>query len=233
MFSVRKVSYTVPSRLIGHCLKVHLYDDRLECFLGGRARAHPAARPYRPARSAAMSSTIGMCCQACDASRRRCAIWSGAMNCHRRSGPLADTVDRVACTDHRSAVVAARRALRPRRLASSPLFRHSARARARRALSTAHPASPLGGRAVGGQKRGHIRLRRSSDDQHEPDHCAPPGALGLIKGRTFWRSARRVSGSRIWRQLWAKRWSRTAIASCSPEPLTWCNGCKLLGATSH
>src|SRR5215467_4834071 len=34
MISVRKVSYTVPSRLIGHSLKVHLYDDRLECFLG-------------------------------------------------------------------------------------------------------------------------------------------------------------------------------------------------------
>jgi len=37
MISVRKVSYTVPSRLIGHSLKVHLYDDRLECFLGSTA----------------------------------------------------------------------------------------------------------------------------------------------------------------------------------------------------
>ena len=26
--------YTAPSRLIGHCLRVHLYDDRLDCFLG-------------------------------------------------------------------------------------------------------------------------------------------------------------------------------------------------------
>ena len=26
--------YSVPSRLIGHRLNVHLYDDRLECFLG-------------------------------------------------------------------------------------------------------------------------------------------------------------------------------------------------------
>jgi hypothetical protein len=33
-FTLRKVFYTVPSRLIGHRLKVRLFDDRLECFLG-------------------------------------------------------------------------------------------------------------------------------------------------------------------------------------------------------
>jgi transposase InsO family protein len=33
-FLLRRVFYTVPSRLIGHHLNVHLYDDRLECFLG-------------------------------------------------------------------------------------------------------------------------------------------------------------------------------------------------------
>jgi hypothetical protein len=33
-FPLRRVFYTVPSRLIGHYLNVHLYDDRLECFLG-------------------------------------------------------------------------------------------------------------------------------------------------------------------------------------------------------
>ena len=33
-FTLRKVLYTVPSRLIGHKLLVRLYDDRLECFLG-------------------------------------------------------------------------------------------------------------------------------------------------------------------------------------------------------
>ena len=31
---IRKVFYSVPSRLIGHRLRVRLYDDRLECFLG-------------------------------------------------------------------------------------------------------------------------------------------------------------------------------------------------------
>jgi hypothetical protein len=51
MFSVRKVFYTVPSRLISHTLKVHLYDDRLECFLGSthvltlpRGRVPPGAK---------------------------------------------------------------------------------------------------------------------------------------------------------------------------------------------
>ncbi len=33
-FILRRVFYTVPSRLIGHRLRVHLYDDRLDCFLG-------------------------------------------------------------------------------------------------------------------------------------------------------------------------------------------------------
>ena len=36
-FTLRKVFYTVPSRLIGHRLRVRLYDDRLELFLGGSA----------------------------------------------------------------------------------------------------------------------------------------------------------------------------------------------------
>src|SRR6201993_3114402 len=33
-FTLRKVFYTVPSRLIGHRLRVRLYDDRLELFIG-------------------------------------------------------------------------------------------------------------------------------------------------------------------------------------------------------
>ena len=33
-FSLKRVFYTVPSRFIGHNLRVHIYDDRLECFLG-------------------------------------------------------------------------------------------------------------------------------------------------------------------------------------------------------
>ncbi len=33
-FLLRRVFYTVPSRLIGHRLRVRLYDDRLECMLG-------------------------------------------------------------------------------------------------------------------------------------------------------------------------------------------------------
>jgi hypothetical protein len=33
-FILRRVFYTVPSRLIGHRLGVRIFDDRLECFLG-------------------------------------------------------------------------------------------------------------------------------------------------------------------------------------------------------
>lgn len=36
-FTLRKVFYTVPSRLIGHQLRVRLYDDRVEVFIGSTA----------------------------------------------------------------------------------------------------------------------------------------------------------------------------------------------------
>ena len=34
-FMLKKVFYTVPSRLIGHRLRVRLYDARLDLFIGG------------------------------------------------------------------------------------------------------------------------------------------------------------------------------------------------------
>ena len=50
-FILRKVFYSVPSRLIGHRLRGRLFDDRLELFLGGtrlmtlvRGRAHPSGK---------------------------------------------------------------------------------------------------------------------------------------------------------------------------------------------
>src|SRR5690606_37459818 len=46
-FTLRKVFCSVPSRLIGHRLRVRLFDDRLDVFIGGtplltlpRGRAH-------------------------------------------------------------------------------------------------------------------------------------------------------------------------------------------------
>jgi hypothetical protein len=50
-FTLKKVFYSVPSRLIGHRLRVRLHDDRLECFLGAtalitlpRGRPHPSGK---------------------------------------------------------------------------------------------------------------------------------------------------------------------------------------------
>ena len=50
-FRLRKVFYSVPSRLIGHRLRVRLYDDRLDVFVGGthvttltRGRPRPDGR---------------------------------------------------------------------------------------------------------------------------------------------------------------------------------------------
>lgn len=34
IITVKSCTYSVPSRLIGECLRVHLYHDRLECYLG-------------------------------------------------------------------------------------------------------------------------------------------------------------------------------------------------------
>jgi hypothetical protein len=45
-FLLRRVFYTVPSRLIGHRLRVRLHDDRIECFLGGASvLTLPRGRP--------------------------------------------------------------------------------------------------------------------------------------------------------------------------------------------
>ena len=47
-FTLRRVFYTVPSRLIGHRLGVRLYDDRLELFLSGtRHLTLPRGRPSK------------------------------------------------------------------------------------------------------------------------------------------------------------------------------------------
>ena len=50
-FRLRKVFYSVPSRLIGHRLRVRLYDDRLDVSVGGthvttltRGRPRPDGR---------------------------------------------------------------------------------------------------------------------------------------------------------------------------------------------
>jgi len=50
-FTLRKVFYTVPSRLIGHRLRVRLFDERLDLFIGStplmtlpRGRAHPSGK---------------------------------------------------------------------------------------------------------------------------------------------------------------------------------------------
>jgi hypothetical protein len=48
-FILRKVFYTVPSRLAGHRLRIRLYDDRLECFLGSTllSAADPGSADHR------------------------------------------------------------------------------------------------------------------------------------------------------------------------------------------
>ena len=50
--TVDKVLHSVPSRLIGHRLRVHLYDDRLEGFLGSdRVAELPRVRALGPRRA--------------------------------------------------------------------------------------------------------------------------------------------------------------------------------------
>ena len=50
-FTLRKVFYSVPSRLIGHSLRVHLYHDRLQVFLGATAlMSLPRGKPHADGR---------------------------------------------------------------------------------------------------------------------------------------------------------------------------------------
>jgi hypothetical protein len=81
-FILRKVFYSVPSRLIGHRLRVRLYDDRLECFLGltplmtlRRGRPHPSGM--------ATLSITGTSSTLCVASRWRCSTLSIATSSFR------------------------------------------------------------------------------------------------------------------------------------------------------
>ena len=44
-FLVNQIFYSAPSRLIGQRLRVHIYDDRIEAYLGSsHAVSHPRAR---------------------------------------------------------------------------------------------------------------------------------------------------------------------------------------------
>jgi len=49
---VRRATYTVPSRLIGENLRIHIYNDRLECYTGAThavslTRVHPLGKNKR------------------------------------------------------------------------------------------------------------------------------------------------------------------------------------------
>jgi hypothetical protein len=137
-FTLRKVFYTVPSRLIGHRLRVRLYDDRLECFLGttrvltlrrGRSPDH-----HKRAHVVDYRHIFTRCAE----SRRRCSIWSivtsysrVALTCgHSRSSWPSAATNKPAApwwTCLRSPMIARARRSSPRqstpilRLASSPI----------------------------------------------------------------------------------------------------------------
>ena len=82
-FILKKVFYSVPSRLIGHRLRVRLYDDRLECFLGSTALM--SLRRGRPQPSGKHGHVVDYrhVIHACGASRWPCSIWSIATSCSR------------------------------------------------------------------------------------------------------------------------------------------------------
>ena len=83
-FTLRKVFYTVPSRLIGHRLRVRLYDDHLALLIGSTPlmRLTRGRVPTRTANTAT-SSIIATSSMRCAASRWHCSIWCIAINCSR------------------------------------------------------------------------------------------------------------------------------------------------------
>ena len=71
-FTLRRVFYTVPSRLVGHRLRVRLYDDRLVLYAGTE---HLMTLPRGTrARKAGAGGwwTTATCCHRCGSSRWRC-----------------------------------------------------------------------------------------------------------------------------------------------------------------
>ena len=79
-FTLRKVFYSVPSRLIGHRLRVRLYDDRLECFHASTPIVVLRRGWPRPNGNMAMSLTTVTSSIPRAASPWRCSIWSIAIN---------------------------------------------------------------------------------------------------------------------------------------------------------
>ena len=57
-FRLRKVFYTVPSRLIRHRLAGALYDDRVELFVGGTRAITVCAAVRSPTANTVMWSII-------------------------------------------------------------------------------------------------------------------------------------------------------------------------------
>jgi hypothetical protein len=57
-FLLRRVFYTVPSRLIGHRLRVRLYDDRLECLLGGSVKGSAGLAPWKDTGGSTLAVTL-------------------------------------------------------------------------------------------------------------------------------------------------------------------------------
>src|SRR5262245_63582308 len=90
-FMLRRVFYSVPSQLIGHRLNVHLYDDRLECFLGSTQLLTLRRGGCRKAAaSTATWSTTVTSFTRCAKSRWRSSIWSIVINCFRAANtPVA------------------------------------------------------------------------------------------------------------------------------------------------
>ena len=80
-FVLRKVFYTVPSRLIGFRMRVRIYDERLECFVG-QSLALTLCRGRGQARDGMVtSSTTAMSSTACAVNPWRCSTWSIVTRC--------------------------------------------------------------------------------------------------------------------------------------------------------
>jgi len=82
-FTLRRVFYTVPSRLIGHRLRVRLFDDRLEVFVGGTKLMMLPEAEDMPTGGTIRSSTIGTSSILCAKSRWRFSISSIATSSSR------------------------------------------------------------------------------------------------------------------------------------------------------
>ncbi len=79
---VKRVVYTVPSRMIGENVRVHVYHDRLAFFIGQTLTSTIPRVTLKPARNGANALITTISFIACPPNPKRSDFYSSGMSCY-------------------------------------------------------------------------------------------------------------------------------------------------------